>query len=65
MNEPSDHAAQGGFARVFEVEDKAGSRLAIKVVTKNSLKTKKAKTKVRHTLLAWISLIDQSNIVVC
>ena len=37
---------QGGFARVFEVEDKAGSRLAIKVVTKTSLKTKKAKTKV-------------------
>ena len=37
---------QGGFARVYEVKDAHGSRLACKVVTKSSLKTKKAKTKV-------------------
>ncbi|TDL22776.1 Pkinase-domain-containing protein [Rickenella mellea] len=37
---------EGGFARVYEVEDARGTRLAIKVVTKNSLKTKKAKTKL-------------------
>lgn len=38
---------QGGFARVYEVKDVRGSRAACKVVTKSSLKTKKAKTKVR------------------
>ena len=37
---------QGGFARVYEVEDRRKQRLACKVVTKQSLKTKKAKTKV-------------------
>jgi hypothetical protein len=37
---------EGGFARVYEVKDVKGNRLAIKVVTKASLKTKKAKTKV-------------------
>ncbi|KIM91385.1 hypothetical protein PILCRDRAFT_810665 [Piloderma croceum F 1598] len=37
---------EGGFARVYEVKDVRGTRLACKVVTKNSLKTKKAKTKL-------------------
>ena len=38
---------EGGFARVYEVEDRRGQRCACKVVTRASLKTKKAKTKVR------------------
>ena len=38
---------KGGFARVYEAVSKGGSRHAIKVVTKTSLKTTKAKTKVR------------------
>jgi hypothetical protein len=37
---------EGGFARVYEVKDMKSNHLAIKVVTKASLKTKKAKTKV-------------------
>ncbi|EJC98313.1 Pkinase-domain-containing protein [Fomitiporia mediterranea MF3/22] len=37
---------EGGFARVYEVQDRKGQRQAIKVVTKDSLKTKKAKTKL-------------------
>ncbi|KIM34660.1 hypothetical protein M413DRAFT_33120 [Hebeloma cylindrosporum] len=37
---------EGGFARVYEVQDVRGARLACKVVTKSSLKTKKAKTKL-------------------
>ena len=37
---------QGGFARVYEVKNARGTRYACKVVTKSSLKTKKAKTKV-------------------
>ncbi|KAF8638670.1 hypothetical protein AX17_002031 [Amanita inopinata Kibby_2008] len=37
---------EGGFARVFEVKDHRNARLACKVVTKSSLKTKKAKTKL-------------------
>ena len=37
---------EGGFARVYEVKDLRGTRQACKVVTKSSLKTKKAKTKV-------------------
>ncbi|KAF8531148.1 Pkinase-domain-containing protein [Gautieria morchelliformis] len=37
---------EGGFARVYEVKDGKGIRNAIKVVTKTSLKTKKAKTKL-------------------
>ncbi|THH31055.1 hypothetical protein EUX98_g3134 [Antrodiella citrinella] len=37
---------EGGFARVYEVKDRAGARSACKVVTKSSLKTKKAKTKL-------------------
>ena len=41
---------EGGFARVYEVKDLRGTRQACKVVTKSSLKTKKAKTKVTaHT----------------
>ena len=41
---------QGGFARVYEVQDAEGLRHAIKVVTKDSLKTKKAKTKVSGSM---------------
>ncbi|KAF8882459.1 kinase-like domain-containing protein [Infundibulicybe gibba] len=37
---------EGGFARVYEVKDTKGARLACKVITKTSLKTKKAKTKL-------------------
>ncbi|KAI0051271.1 Pkinase-domain-containing protein [Auriscalpium vulgare] len=37
---------EGGFARVYEVRDTHNHRLACKVVTKSSLKTKKAKTKL-------------------
>ncbi|KAF6742775.1 kinase-like domain-containing protein [Ephemerocybe angulata] len=37
---------EGGFARVYEVQDPKGNRLACKVVTKSALKTKKAKTKL-------------------
>ncbi|GJE85129.1 Pkinase-domain-containing protein [Phanerochaete sordida] len=37
---------EGGFARVYEVEDRQKKRWACKVVTKQSLKTKKAKTKL-------------------
>jgi hypothetical protein len=43
----SEADAQGGFARVYEVEDDAGHRRAIKVVHKAAIKTKKNKTKVR------------------
>lgn len=42
----ADGEFQGGFARVYEIETANRDRLACKVVTKNSLKTKKAKTKV-------------------
>ena len=41
---------QGGFARVWEVADDNNMRLACKVVAKDSLKTKKAKTKVRNMI---------------
>ncbi|KAL1746761.1 kinase-like domain-containing protein [Schizophyllum fasciatum] len=37
---------EGGFARVYEVKDHRGVLSACKVVTKTSLKTKKAKTKL-------------------
>ncbi|KAF9550436.1 Pkinase-domain-containing protein [Agrocybe pediades] len=37
---------EGGFARVYEVKDPRGMRYACKVITKSSLKTKKAKTKL-------------------
>ncbi|KAG6837148.1 hypothetical protein H0H93_014053 [Arthromyces matolae] len=38
---------EGGFARVYEVKEASGARLACKVVSKASLKTKKAKTKAK------------------
>ncbi|KAJ7068077.1 kinase-like domain-containing protein [Mycena amicta] len=37
---------EGGFARVYEIMDPSNKRLACKVVTMSSLKTKKAKTKL-------------------
>ena len=39
--------SQGGFARVYQVRDSRNTYLACKAVTKSSLKTKKAKIKVR------------------
>jgi cell cycle serine/threonine-protein kinase CDC5/MSD2 len=47
---------EGGFARVYEVKDERGSRLACKVVTKSSLKTKKAKTKVSRFSVVCVPL---------
>lgn len=40
------HSSQGGFARVYEVQDQRATRRAVKVVSKASIKTKKNKTKV-------------------
>ncbi|KAH9848815.1 Pkinase-domain-containing protein [Lenzites betulinus] len=37
---------EGGFARVYEIQDARRQRSACKVVTKSSVKTKKAKTKL-------------------
>ncbi|WVQ80413.1 hypothetical protein IAT38_002518 [Cryptococcus sp. DSM 104549] len=37
---------EGGFARVYEVQDQKGLRRAVKVVSKASIKTKKNKTKL-------------------
>ncbi|KAF7426061.1 Cell cycle serine/threonine-protein kinase cdc5/MSD2 [Pleurotus ostreatus] len=37
---------EGGFARVYEVKDVHGNRLACKVLSKSSLQSKKAKTKL-------------------
>ena len=48
---------QGGFARVYEVKDTQGSRSACKVVTKSSLKTKKAKTKVQLKIYLNVKII--------
>ncbi|KAJ7599348.1 kinase-like domain-containing protein [Mycena floridula] len=53
---------EGGFARVYEVRDQRGSRLACKVVTKSSLKTKKAKTKLYAEIKIHRSL-EHPNIV--
>ncbi|KAG2008894.1 AGC/Akt protein kinase [Coprinopsis cinerea AmutBmut pab1-1] len=53
---------EGGFARVYEVQDPRGSRLACKVVTKSALKTKKAKTKLYAEIKIHRSL-DHPNIV--
>ncbi|KAF8957807.1 kinase-like domain-containing protein [Flammula alnicola] len=53
---------EGGFARVYEVKDARGSRLACKVVTKSSLKTKKAKTKLYAEIKIHRSL-EHPNIV--
>jgi hypothetical protein len=47
---------EGGFARVFEVQDPRETRLACKVITKTSLKTKKAKTKVSIVSLSRVKL---------
>ncbi|KAF8524388.1 kinase-like domain-containing protein [Hysterangium stoloniferum] len=53
---------EGGFARVYEVKDAQGARSAIKVITKTSLKTKKAKTKLYAEIKIHRSL-DHPNIV--
>ncbi|KAH9887930.1 Pkinase-domain-containing protein [Cubamyces lactineus] len=53
---------EGGFARVYEVQDARGRRSACKVVTKSSLKTKKAKTKLYAEIKIHKSL-DHPNIV--
>ncbi|KAF9043606.1 Pkinase-domain-containing protein [Hymenopellis radicata] len=54
---------EGGFARVYEVRDVRGKHLACKVVTKDSLKTKKAKTKLYaeiriHKMLEHPNIVD-------
>ena len=54
---------QGGFARVYEVKDVQGSRLACKVVTKSSLKTKKAKTKVQKFNPPYICHFSQVSLL--
>ncbi|KAF5375726.1 hypothetical protein D9615_009350 [Tricholomella constricta] len=53
---------EGGFARVYEVKESSGARLACKVVTKSSLKTKKAKTKLYAEIKIHRSL-EHPNIV--
>ncbi|KAI0063902.1 Pkinase-domain-containing protein [Artomyces pyxidatus] len=53
---------EGGFARVYEVRDSRNNRLACKVVTKSSLKTKKAKTKLYAEIKIHRAL-DHPNIV--
>ncbi|KAG6857063.1 hypothetical protein H0H87_010028 [Tephrocybe sp. NHM501043] len=53
---------EGGFARVYEVKEANGARLACKVVTKSSLKTKKAKTKLYAEIKIHRSL-EHPNIV--
>ncbi|KAI0703486.1 Pkinase-domain-containing protein [Cytidiella melzeri] len=53
---------EGGFARVYEVRDRHGFRSACKVVTKQSLKTKKAKTKLYAEIKIHRAL-DHPNIV--
>ncbi|CAL1698741.1 unnamed protein product [Somion occarium] len=53
---------EGGFARVYEVKDRWGVRAACKVVTKLSLKTKKAKTKLYAEIKIHRSL-EHPNIV--
>ncbi|KAG6900383.1 hypothetical protein C0993_011733 [Termitomyces sp. T159_Od127] len=53
---------EGGFARVYEVKETSGARLACKVVSKSSLKTKKAKTKLYAEIKIHRSL-EHPNIV--
>ncbi|KAG5730046.1 Cell cycle serine/threonine-protein kinase CDC5/MSD2 [Termitomyces sp. T112] len=53
---------EGGFARVYEVKEANGARLACKVVSKSSLKTKKAKTKLYAEIKIHRSL-EHPNIV--
>ncbi|ODN75912.1 hypothetical protein L202_05897 [Cryptococcus amylolentus CBS 6039] len=53
---------EGGFARVYEVQDHRGSRRAVKVVSKASIKTKKNKTKLwaeikLHQMLAHPNVV--------
>ncbi|KAI0266184.1 Pkinase-domain-containing protein [Gloeopeniophorella convolvens] len=53
---------EGGFARVYQVRDSRNNNLACKVVTKSSLKTKKAKTKLYAEIKIHRAL-DHPNIV--
>ncbi|KAH9991935.1 kinase-like domain-containing protein [Russula vinacea] len=53
---------EGGFARVYQVRDPRNNHLACKVVTKSSLKTKKAKTKL-YAEIKIHKALDHSNIV--
>lgn len=51
---------QGGFARVYEVEDRNQRRVACKVVTRSSLATKKTKTKVFSSVINEIRWLTSS-----
>ncbi|KAH9053351.1 kinase-like domain-containing protein [Lactarius vividus] len=53
---------EGGFARVYQVRDSRNNYLACKVVTKSSLKTKKAKTKL-YAEIKIHKALDHPNIV--
>ncbi|KAH9970178.1 kinase-like domain-containing protein [Lactifluus volemus] len=53
---------EGGFARVYQVRDARNNHLACKVVTKSSLKTKKAKTKL-YAEIKIHKALAHSNIV--
>ncbi|KAI9429133.1 kinase-like domain-containing protein [Lactarius indigo] len=53
---------EGGFARVYQVRDSRDNYLACKVVTKSSLKTKKAKTKL-YAEIKIHKALDHPNIV--
>ncbi|KAH9061716.1 kinase-like domain-containing protein [Lactarius deliciosus] len=53
---------EGGFARVYQVRDSRNNHLACKVVTKSSLKTKKAKTKL-YAEIKIHKALDHLNIV--
>ncbi|KAH9009185.1 kinase-like domain-containing protein [Lactarius hengduanensis] len=53
---------QGGFARVYQVRDSRNNYLACKVVTKSSLKTKKAKTKL-YAEIKIHQALDHPNVV--
>ncbi|KAN0135902.1 Protein kinase-like domain containing protein [Lactarius tabidus] len=53
---------EGGFARVYQVRDSRNTYLACKVVTKSSLKTKKAKTKL-YAEIKIHKALDHPNIV--
>ncbi|KAI0296286.1 kinase-like domain-containing protein [Multifurca ochricompacta] len=53
---------EGGFARVYQVRDSRNNHLACKVVTKSSLKTKKAKTKL-YAEIKIHKALDHPNIV--
>ncbi|KAH9008351.1 kinase-like domain-containing protein [Lactarius pseudohatsudake] len=53
---------EGGFARVYQVRDSRNNYLACKVVTKSSLKTKKAKTKL-YAEIKIHKALDHPNVV--